>query len=232
MPTLSGEDPLSFSDAFNLAATCRQLRLILDNHTPTIYKRLRRHIKGGIYARLLLVDQGSLPSISSTLGIHHFRHLRRNYRKVEKAINEFDHVILTDIQMATPHIGDQYYHRNPDLLHLTPTERHRFMRSYYQSMLLKHLHLANVILGFMLRLTEVLEPAVPVGSEWLDLLLELGNYLYALQMRGKLKYMWDHCQLFFKTALCTYPWRKPAQGPVKEEQVWNNETDENETVFI
>lgn len=110
-------------------------------------------------------------------------------------------------------------------------------------MILKNLHLVNEILGFMLRLTEELEPAVPVGSNWLDLLLELENYLYGLYYSlygqrvipfwdgsianaGKLKYMWDHCQLFFKTALCTYPWRKPAQGPVKEERVWNYETDE------
>lgn len=134
MPTLSGEDPipteiiiriygeLSFTDAFNLAATCRQLRLILDTNTPTIYKRLRKQISGEKYARLLLVDQGSLPSTSSALGTHHLRRLRRNSRRVEKAIDKFDHVILPDIQSEC--IYDSSYHRHLAKLHSSQWPQH------------------------------------------------------------------------------------------------------------
>jgi hypothetical protein len=92
---------LSLPDALHLAATSCQLCQVLDENTPTIYKPLRRNIQCEGYARVLLVDQGGLPSDSSSVTIQDLSRLRRNSRMAEKAINMFDRDI-------TPHIRSEY----------------------------------------------------------------------------------------------------------------------------
>lgn len=91
---------LSLLDALHLAATCCRLRQILDENTPTIYERLRRQIQCEKYARVLLADQGVLPS-GSSVTIQGLLRLRRNSRIVEKAIDVFDRDI-------TPHIRSEH----------------------------------------------------------------------------------------------------------------------------
>lgn len=98
-------EELSLLDALHLAATCCRLRQVLDENTPTIYKRLRRKIQCEEYARVLLADQGGLPSDSSSVTMRDLLRLRRNTCRVEKAINVFDRDI-------TPHIRSEYKHGN------------------------------------------------------------------------------------------------------------------------
>ncbi|KAJ5433326.1 uncharacterized protein N7458_012482 [Penicillium daleae] len=148
---------LSLLEALHLAATCCRLRQILDENTPTIYERLRRQIQCEKYARVLLADQGVLPS-GSSVTIQGLLRLRRNSRIVEKAIDVFDRDITPHIRIPTTDVDDEFYGGKTRPLHLTPTERHRFTRSYYQvwsiflldrpsrqqryrSMLLKHLYM-------------------------------------------------------------------------------------------
>jgi hypothetical protein len=96
---------LSLPDAIHLAATCCRLRQVLDENTPTIYKRLRRNILCEGYARVLLADQRGLPSDSSSVTIRDLLRLQRNSHMVEKAIKVFDRDI-------TPHIWSEYKHGN------------------------------------------------------------------------------------------------------------------------
>lgn len=110
MHTFSGPNPipteviinifgeLSLPDALHLAATCRRLRQVLSEHTPTIYKRLRRKIPCERYARVLLADQGDLALYSSSVTIRDLLRLRRNSRMVEKAIEVFDRDITPNIR--------------------------------------------------------------------------------------------------------------------------------------
>ncbi|PYI02675.1 hypothetical protein BO78DRAFT_453397 [Aspergillus sclerotiicarbonarius CBS 121057] len=149
---------LPLSDALHLATTCRRLRQVLDENTATIYKHLRRHILCERHARVLLADQGGLSSDSSSVTIRDLLQLRRNSRIVEKAIEVFDRDITPHIRIPLTSIDDEFYGGKPRPLYLTPTERHRFTRSYYQvwslllldrlsrqqryrSLLLKHLYL-------------------------------------------------------------------------------------------
>lgn len=96
---------LSLPDALHLAATCSRLRQVLDENTPTIYKCLRRKIQCEGYARVLLADQGGLPSDSSSVTMRDLLRLWRNSGRVEKAMNVFDRDI-------TPHIRSEYKHGN------------------------------------------------------------------------------------------------------------------------
>ncbi|KAJ5745256.1 hypothetical protein N7520_010438 [Penicillium odoratum] len=163
---------LSLPDALHLAATCCRLRQVLDENTPTIYKRLRRNIQCEGYARVLLADQGGLPSDSSPVTIWDLLRLRRNSRIVEKAIKVFDRDITPHIRIPDMKIDDEFYGGKPRPLHLTPTERHRFTRSYYQvwslfllnrpsrqqryrSLLLKHLYMVY----------EMIDLDQPIGDE-------------------------------------------------------------------
>lgn len=92
---------LSLPDALHLAATCCRHRRVLEENMPTIYRSLRRKIQCEGYARVLLADQGGLPSDSPLVTIRDLLRLRRNSRRVEKTINVFDRDI-------TPHIRSEY----------------------------------------------------------------------------------------------------------------------------
>lgn len=114
---------LSLQDALHLAATSCRLRQVLDENMPTIYKRLRRNIQCEGYARVLLADQGGLPSDSSSVTIRDLLRLRRISRMVEKAINVFDHDI-------TPHIRSEYKHHNHTCMRIKLN--YSFRSSYYK----------------------------------------------------------------------------------------------------
>ncbi|KAJ5570015.1 uncharacterized protein N7459_009445 [Penicillium hispanicum] len=188
---------LSLSDALHLAATCCRLRQVLNENTPTVYKRLRRQIQCERYARVLLADQGGLPSNSPSVTIPDLLRLRRNSRMVEKAINVFDRDITPHIRIPTTDIDDEFYGGKPRPLHLTPTERHRFTRSYYQvwslflldrpsrqqryrSMLLKHLY----VVFEMIDLDQpIADEASPPTEKRGELLREVDVYLCYLYHR-------------------------------------------------
>ena len=91
-----GELPVR--DTLHLAATCRRLRQVLDEHTPTIYKRLRRQIKCERHARVVLADQGGVPFNSSSVTIQDLVRLQRNSCIVEKAIIAFDRDVTAYIR--------------------------------------------------------------------------------------------------------------------------------------
>ncbi|GFN21568.1 hypothetical protein AtubIFM56815_004141 [Aspergillus tubingensis] len=165
-----GELPLL--DALRLAATCRRLRQVLIDNTPTIYKRLRRRIPCERYARVLLADQGGSPPQYSSVNIGDLLRLRQNSRFVEKAIEVFDRDITPNIRIPLTSIDNKFYGGKPRPLHLTPTERHRFTRSYYQvwSLLLldqssRQQRYRTMLLKHLYMIYEMVDLDQPIGDE-------------------------------------------------------------------
>ncbi|GKZ57414.1 hypothetical protein AnigIFM60653_001747 [Aspergillus niger] len=164
---------LTLPDALHLAATCRRLRQVMKENTPAIYRRLRRQIPCERYARVVLADQGGPPPYSSSsMTIADLLRLRRNSRVVEKAIEVFDRDITAHIRISLKSIDDQFYGGNPRPLSLTPTERHRFTRSYYQvwSLLLlnqrsRQKRYQNMLLKHLYMIYEMTDLDQPIGDE-------------------------------------------------------------------
>ncbi|GKZ38023.1 hypothetical protein AbraIFM66950_009937 [Aspergillus brasiliensis] len=189
-----GELPLP--DALHLAATCRRLRQVLNDNTPTIYKRLRKKIPCERYARVLLADQGGLPPHSSSVTVWDLLRLRRNSRMVEKAIEVFDRDITPKIRIPLTSIDDEFYGGKPRPLHLLPSERHRFTRSYYQfwSLLLldrpsRQQRYQRMLLKHLYMVYEMVDLNQPIGDELVssfadekrcELSQELTDYLHYL----------------------------------------------------
>ncbi|PYH65916.1 uncharacterized protein BO88DRAFT_347790 [Aspergillus vadensis CBS 113365] len=252
-----GELPLP--DALQLAATCCRLRQVLIDNTPTIYKNLRRNVPCERYARVLLADQGGSPPHSSSVTIGDLLRLRRNSRIVEKAIEVFDRDITPNIRIPLTSIDDKFYGGKPRPLHLTPTERHRFSRSYYQvwDLLLldqpsRHQRYRTMLLKHLYMMYEMVDLDQPIGddSEYFPadekrcaLAEEVSDYLrflypdihgvdyidfsgqsVSMRTQGHAA-IWDHCQPDLKKIVC-YQWRDPEKKQVKEEEVWENTTDE------
>ncbi|OJZ83140.1 hypothetical protein ASPFODRAFT_194567 [Aspergillus luchuensis CBS 106.47] len=165
-----GELPLP--DALHLAATCRRLRQVLINNTPTIYKRLRRKMPCEQHARVLLADQGGPLPHSSSVTLGDLLRLRRNVGIVEKAIEVFDRDITPHIRIPLTSVDDEFYGGKPRPLHLTPTERHRFTWSYYQvwSLLLldqpsRQQRYRSMLLKHMYLIYEMVDLDQPIGDE-------------------------------------------------------------------
>ncbi|PWY66363.1 hypothetical protein BO94DRAFT_504324 [Aspergillus sclerotioniger CBS 115572] len=250
---------LPVPDVLHLSATCHRLRQVLDEHTPTIYKRLRRQIKCERHARAVLADQGILPLNSPSVTIRHLLQLQRNFRVVEKAIVVFDREVTANIHISNPSFNNKFYGGKPRPLHLTPTERHRFIRSYYQvwslllldrpsrehrlrTTLLKDLYLIYEMCDFWEPFDDEMDfPSLDEKrSELIDQVFDYSRYLYyhiheqdymgisgadvELQTRGHAA-IWDHCQPDFKRIVC-WEWCDPDKKPVREEEVWENTTDE------
>ncbi|KAL1967196.1 hypothetical protein VTN77DRAFT_3487 [Rasamsonia byssochlamydoides] len=122
----------SFPDVFAFAATCRRHRQIWSENVTVIYNRIApKTIRCRRDARLLLADQGGADVGSPVLSASDVLRLVRNQHIVEKAIDQFNRDVMCHVHSV---IGGKSYYP-PSGLHppcLTPTERPRFIGSYYQ----------------------------------------------------------------------------------------------------
>lgn len=140
----------SLSEVLALAAVNRALRLIWTGNITHIYYRVApQSISCEHHARRFREDQRGSCFESGPMGVPDVICIARNARIVEKAIVQFEREIVCKVKgngmpELTPHaltfylangyrLSDFYgvgARRHPS--HLTPTERRRFIRSYYQ----------------------------------------------------------------------------------------------------
>jgi hypothetical protein len=144
----------SFTDVLALAAACHRFKGIWEENVFSIYEQAAsRSIPSEIHARRFLADQTGNSSKNSVSSAREVKLMLRNARTVEKAILEFERVIVWRVKrmvsisriiticLNTPGFAQfrpfpKHYLpfprngiRHPP--HLTPLERSRFIRTYY-----------------------------------------------------------------------------------------------------
>lgn len=138
----------SFLDVFALAATCQRLRCIWTMNVSRIYSHVApKAIPYERYARSFLADQGRPAGDSLSAGDVVF--VIRNSHIVKMAIVQFEKEIIprinsrfcarllysfprSDKPKAVGFPLEEWYGAPKHPPNLTPTERKRFIRSYYQ----------------------------------------------------------------------------------------------------
>lgn len=89
----------TFSDVFNLAATCRRHQQIWTDNATFIYNHVApRTIECRCHARDLLADRGGAAADSPVLSVRDVRRLVRNSRIVEKSIAQFNKNIVCHVR--------------------------------------------------------------------------------------------------------------------------------------
>ncbi|KAF2094387.1 hypothetical protein NA57DRAFT_60433 [Rhizodiscina lignyota] len=116
----------SLSDVLSLAATCQRARVICDDNATSICRNIVIYYR---QARQLLADQGG-PKLEDRLLTHHVAMMLRNWRVIERSITQFEWQVVRHIT-CTAHVLKRLYGLDRHPLSLTPSERRRFVRSYY-----------------------------------------------------------------------------------------------------
>ncbi|KAL8690463.1 MAG: hypothetical protein Q9218_004099, partial [Villophora microphyllina] len=123
----------SFREVLALSSTCHQLRDVWLQNVTVIYSHVApRSIPCLLHARVFLADQGGPSPNAAITSSGYVVAIMRNAHIIEEAILQFETQIVSRVRLGGNN-AEEYYGvgatRHP--LHLTRTERNRFIRSYY-----------------------------------------------------------------------------------------------------